>query len=373
MKDLFANKTWIIALMILVLSVLACSLSTPDPTPEPIAEEPIAEPTEEIEFFLSVENLPVNVIGENGTVTELTEGEIVSIQAGDTISVGAKGLAKLQAGKRLTSEIFNGTELQVSNASTNINGSATIKLNQVHGQARFTIPEGARTTVIITTIFEKVTTVEDDTQFIICHDPTDAKLTCNDVQRGEVEIEAQGKVISVKAEEATFTLEGQAPKEPTVCEHTDELDGWLEQLRNGEDVPPLGALVARWFTEPCPGDAPTATAEGLVTPTFAPPYTPFVRIINITIDDQQRYVVEYETYGYTEQLPGVHVHFFFNTVYQENAGVPGSGPWILYGGPRPFTGYAVKDRPDAATQMCARVANSNHSIQLDSGNCVDLP
>ena len=26
MKDLFANKTWIIALMILILSILACSL-----------------------------------------------------------------------------------------------------------------------------------------------------------------------------------------------------------------------------------------------------------------------------------------------------------------------------------------------------------
>ncbi len=373
MKNLFAHKTWIIALMILILSILACSIGTPDPTPEPVIQEPSAEPTEEIEFFLTAEKLPVSVIGEDGTETDLTASEIVSVQAGDTISVGAKGLAELQSGKRLTVEIFNGTKLQLSTASTKPDGSATINLNQVHGQARFTVPEGAKTTVILETIFEKVTTVEDDTQFIICHDPNDAKLTCNDVQRGEVEIEAQGKVISVKAEEATFTLEGQSPKAPPICEHTAELEVWLEQLRNAEDVPPLGALVARWYTEPCPGDAPTATAEVLVTPTFAPPVTPFVRIINITIDDQQRYVVEYETYEYTEQLPGMHVHFFFNTVYQENAGVPGSGPWIVYGGPRPFTGYAVKDRPDGATQMCARVANSNHSIQLDSGNCVELP
>ncbi len=120
---------------------------------------------------------------------------------------------------------------------------------------------------------------------------------------------------------------------------------------------------------------PTATIEPSITPTptFAPPILPYVRITNITIDDQSRYVVEYETYGYTEQLPGMHVHFFFDTVTPDQAGVPGSGPWKLYGGPRPFTEYAVSNRPAAAMQVCALVANADHSVQPDSGNCVDLP
>jgi hypothetical protein len=99
----------------------------------------------------------------------------------------------------------------------------------------------------------------------------------------------------------------------------------------------------------------------------------YVRINEIAIDDQGRYVVAYETFEYTEQLPGMHVHFFFDTVPPEQAGVPGSGPWILYGGPRPFTGYRVSDRPSAASQMCALVANADHSVHLNSGNCVDLP
>jgi hypothetical protein len=67
------------------------------------------------------------------------------------------------------------------------------------------------------------------------------------------------------------------------------------------------------------------------------------------------------------------VHFFFNTVSPEQAGVPGSGPWILYGGASPFTGYGVGDRPGGATQMCILVANPDHSVQLGTGNCVDLP
>lgn len=129
-----------------------------------------------------------------------------------------------------------------------------------------------------------------------------------------------------------------------------------------------------------PTTAPTATAV-LPTQTPAPIYTPtpavptdrlYVLIKNITIQNNQ-YVVDYETYGYTEKLPGVHVHFFFDTVKPENAGMPGSGPWILYGGPRPFTKYAVADRPVYANQMCALVANANHSVQPDSGNCLDLP
>ena len=112
------------------------------------------------------------------------------------------------------------------------------------------------------------------------------------------------------------------------------------------------------------------TLEPTVTPTFPPLY---VRINGITVNASNEYVVEYETFGYTERLPGQHVHFFFNTVPPEQAGMPGSGPWKLYGGPRPFTEYKVSNRPANATQMCALVANANHSVIAESGNCVDLP
>jgi len=125
-------------------------------------------------------------------------------------------------------------------------------------------------------------------------------------------------------------------------------------------------------------DSATATPEVALTlantPTATvPPGIPFARINSITIDGQNSYVVEYETFTFSEVLPGVHVHFFFNTVSPENAGSPGSGPWYLYGGPRPFTKYRVSDRPAAATQMCVLVANSNHSVQPNSGNCMVLP
>jgi hypothetical protein len=97
-----------------------------------------------------------------------------------------------------------------------------------------------------------------------------------------------------------------------------------------------------------------------------------VRITGITLDNGY-YIVNYETTGYTEQLPGQHVHFYFDTVPESQAGVPGGGPWILYGGPRPFREYTEYDRPAGATAMCARVANADHSIIYGSGNCYPLP
>jgi serine/threonine-protein kinase len=142
------------------------------------------------------------------------------------------------------------------------------------------------------------------------------------------------------------------------------------------------ALAAAPLVEPSATPTPTITQTSppTLTPTITPSPTPTIpagvlysRINNITVNEAGHYVVDYETFEYTEAVPGQHVHFFFNTVKPEQAGVPGSGPWILYGGPRPFTGYRPIDRPASATQLCVLVANSDHSIQLNSGNCFTLP
>jgi tRNA A-37 threonylcarbamoyl transferase component Bud32 len=122
------------------------------------------------------------------------------------------------------------------------------------------------------------------------------------------------------------------------------------------------------------GSTPTegAGVEPTEAPTVTDPPSPFARINNITLDGST-YVVAFETFGYTPTLPGMHVHFFFDTVPPEEAGVPGDGPWILYGGPSPFAEYSTGDRPEAATEMCSLVANEDHSIIVDTGNCVSLP
>jgi molecular chaperone DnaK len=120
---------------------------------------------------------------------------------------------------------------------------------------------------------------------------------------------------------------------------------------------------------PTPTPAPTATPAPTPSPT---PAGRQARITSIKISGG-RYVVDYDVFGYTPVLPGRHLHFFFDTVKQIDAGIPGKGPWIIYAGPKPFTEYKVSARPAGAQQMCVLVANTNHSVVQNTGNCMDLP
>jgi actin-like ATPase involved in cell morphogenesis len=97
------------------------------------------------------------------------------------------------------------------------------------------------------------------------------------------------------------------------------------------------------------------------------------RINGITIRNGT-YIVDYEVHGYTVTRPGPHVHFFWDTIPPTQAGSPANHDnWYVWFGPIPFDGYRVVDRPAAATRMCILVANSDHSVRQNTGNCVDLP
>lgn len=85
------------------------------------------------------------------------------------------------------------------------------------------------------------------------------------------------------------------------------------------------------------------------------------------------YYVDFTASGFEPNIEDVHVHFFFDTVPPEQAGVPGSGPWVIYDTPSPFTEYAVSDRPSGAEQICILVANPDHSVRQGTGNCWPLP
>ena len=119
---------------------------------------------------------------------------------------------------------------------------------------------------------------------------------------------------------------------------------------------------------------PTDTSTDTPIPLTPTPTTPYVLITGIRIEDN-KYIVDYEVHNFPES-PSLHVHMFFNTVPPEQAGYPANGPWQLtwgrYGDP-PFTKYGPANRPAQATQMCSLVANPDHSVKLNTGNCFDLP
>jgi actin-like ATPase involved in cell morphogenesis len=135
---------------------------------------------------------------------------------------------------------------------------------------------------------------------------------------------------------------------------------------------------------PTTSTEPTTPAETTTGPTTEPTTTtpptttaaPTGKLAEITsiVLEGSTYVVSYDTTNYTEELPGFHVHFFWNTVPPTEAGVPAPGSnWFVYGGPRPFQGWTTADRPADATQMCVLVARPDHSVIQDTGNCVELP
>ncbi|HSJ55601.1 MAG TPA: hypothetical protein VLC95_00365, partial [Anaerolineae bacterium] len=97
-----------------------------------------------------------------------------------------------------------------------------------------------------------------------------------------------------------------------------------------------------------------------------------VEITSITLDADNRYVVEYATYGFTSSWPGTHVHFYFDTVTVEELRQEGSTRFS-HGGASPYSGYSTADRPANATQLCAIVATADNEHLPDSGTCFPLP
>ena len=337
---------------------------------------------------LTANETSVTVSSGESSGEEINKFETVNLPAGERIKSDESGRAVLRFGDRHEIELFGASEIQLDETNLESGGSIFVRLKQIAGHTHVLLNDVSIARVTLDTDDSTITTLEQGTEFIVCFAP--GKITCVDVQQGMVEVISQGKKKILR--EGTYYAPGQPPPDDPICARPEEVQEWLIQKRGPGEVQTLGQLVQSWPQEPCTteapeptaGDAAPATATATLPPTetptstliptaTVPPGIPYVRVNEISIDDQGRYVVAYETFEYTEQLPGMHVHFFFDTVPPEQAGVPGSGPWFLYGGPRPFTGYWVSDRPSGANQMCALVANADHSIQLNSGNCVDLP
>jgi len=364
-------------LTILPILALACATSTPT-----------QPPNNSLQAALTANEVNIQVFGADSAGQTLQKFETFNTTIGNRITLDEGGRGVLRFGDRNEVDLFGNTEVLLEDAQLESGGSIFIRVKQDFGHTHFKLNPDSIVRVTLETDDSTISTLEQGTEFTVCYAP--GNLTCIAVREGSVEVTSQAEKRIYRKGEATFYTVGQPPQSP-ICTSQDEYNAWLASMRGPQKVQTLGQLVKSWsattcltstpgstVTQPPVADSTAAPAETLpVSPTVAPTEPPipgpYVRINQITIDEDNRYVVEYETFGYTEQLPGQHVHFFFNTVSPEQAGIPGSGPWYLYGGPRPFREFRLSDRPEGATQMCALVANHDHSVQLNTGNCVDLP
>jgi serine/threonine protein kinase len=179
----------------------------------------------------------------------------------------------------------------------------------------------------------------------------------------------------------TACLLGSAPEYPAVAQLSSGQDVLVRGISGDESwwnvVNPQNPTDTCWLPRETVKVSGDISVLPLVEPpplaTGVAPGSPSVEIKQITIDSQNQYVVEYVTHGFTEKLPGMHIHFFFDTIPPDQVGMSGGGNRLMYGGPSPFNGYRIIDRPANAAQLCALVANPDHTVIPDSGNCFKLP
>jgi hypothetical protein len=129
-----------------------------------------------------------------------------------------------------------------------------------------------------------------------------------------------------------------------------------------------------------PKESVTLNGDISTLPLIEPPLQPSgsvnlmsAEITQVTADSQGRLIIKYTTSGFSEQLPGTHLHFFFDTVPPDQVGLSGGGNRLMYGGPSPFTGFLTSDIPIGAKQICVLVADPGHNVLAGSGNCLPLP
>ncbi|NLF10271.1 MAG: serine/threonine protein kinase [Anaerolineaceae bacterium] len=156
--------------------------------------------------------------------------------------------------------------------------------------------------------------------------------------------------------------------------------GYLVMNRPWDGGDADGALAAAEATataEATAQDQPAALATGAVAGENGDPAeeaaAPSITIADVTLDEEGRYVVAYDTEGLPETMTDRHLHFFFDNVPPEEAGAPASGPWLRYYGPSPFTGYTAQDRPANAGRLCAQVNNPDHTPVAGTADCAPLP
>lgn len=131
-------------------------------------------------------------------------------------------------------------------------------------------------------------------------------------------------------------------------------------------------------------DDTTVTTTTAVTPTCVASSGLCAVIDSITIEDDH-FLVAYSTVGYEPKIDdgdpaSHHIHFFYDSVPVERAGLPvGDGTdWVVWDvderGQKFFRSFRVDDVPEGAGSICAIVATHDHHI--DEGavpSCRPLP
>jgi formylglycine-generating enzyme required for sulfatase activity len=240
---------WIALLLVPVLIGTGCVSAQTTETPE----TPRADLTA---LEIIVERV------RDGTPFALQKDKSIDIQANDQISVKEQGRGLLTFPDRLVIELFNHTNGFVSEARLEPAGFIFVRFKLSVGHTRTELKSIAYARIRLETDYATIKTLESNTEFLACQT---RELTCIVTLAGETEVEAGGRIVTVRAGEATYILPGQPPQ-PPICANLEEVNRWLGSKRGTAEIDPLGELVIGWSQVPC-WIAPLSPATALpVTP-----------------------------------------------------------------------------------------------------------
>lgn len=276
MKTIKLNQQSLTFLSILMLVLVGCNnpilsgaVGKINPSPTPAGAG--------LHFLLTADKIPVTVT-HNNTPKSLAKGQTVPISVSDKIAIGDGGIGKLVYSGRVVVEIWPGTEVVMGDVTTVAGDRIEVSLIQDFGTTHITVGENAKAGVILKTNDSTITSLTDGTEFSVCYAPGKDGLTCHPVLRGSIQVFGKtGKSVVYNAPPpvGAYTFNGKAPEAP-VCFHDQEYKDWLTKIRNGEKVEVLGAMVDKWYHEPCPDGSAAQMSTASPTPEAMETATPMV-------------------------------------------------------------------------------------------------
>lgn len=266
-QQLQGCSRWSLLLLVFILIGTGCNTgpveTVPTPTPNPQA-------------FLTALQITVERVRGDQHDQIPQDAPPVDVRVADEISVNEQGRGLLRFPDDLLVEIFRDTALRLDDARLDPGDTIFVRLRQIAGHILVDLNEERDNRLTLETEHAVIRSLGN--QFLVCQSP---ELTCMVALTGEVEVEAQGQVVTVRGGEATYILKGEPPR-PALCANLEDVRQWLDQKRSAGEIPPLGALVIDWPQEPCPiaslppepADSPTLVPTAMPEPVASPTAIP---------------------------------------------------------------------------------------------------
>jgi ferric-dicitrate binding protein FerR (iron transport regulator) len=214
-----------------------------------LQQEPCAVPVtgNQIQADLTAVESTTRVFKGGNSETDVQQDQTVNIQVNDRIELDPASRSILKFSDVLEAELFRNAIVLLKDVKQESGGSTEVNLNLNQGHMFVRLNDSTVSQVTVDTMFATIKTVEDGTEFNICHNE---KLTCVMVKKGIVEIVAQGKKEVVEAGEASYILKDQPPSS-AICAPSEIFADWEVNYRKSADAPALGKMVSQLPQEPC--------------------------------------------------------------------------------------------------------------------------